>query len=72
MAPEHSDFLFPDATFFIELVFFVVLVVGAVWLLVRTVRKRSVADELAKLSQLRDTGVLTNGEFEQRKARLLG
>lgn len=32
----------------------------------------SVADELAKLAGLRDQGVLSNAEFEQQKARLLG
>lgn len=32
----------------------------------------SVADELAKLLQLRDVGVLTQDEFEVQKARLLG
>ena len=30
-----------------------------------------IADELAKLAALRDSGVLTEGEFAQRKARLL-
>jgi len=29
------------------------------------------ADELTKLSQLRDTGVITDAEFEQQKAKLL-
>jgi hypothetical protein len=32
----------------------------------------SVADELAKLAQLRDSGVLTDAEFAQQKAKLLG
>lgn len=32
----------------------------------------SVADELLKLSQLRDAGVLTDEEFEAQKAKLLG
>ena len=32
----------------------------------------SVADELAKLAQLRDAGVLSADEFEAQKARLLG
>jgi len=32
----------------------------------------SVADELAKLAQLRDAGVLTHEEFAAQKARLLG
>jgi hypothetical protein len=32
----------------------------------------SLADELAKLASLRDSGVLTNAEFEAQKARLLG
>ncbi len=32
----------------------------------------SVADELAKLVQLRDSGVLTSQEFAAQKARLLG
>jgi hypothetical protein len=32
----------------------------------------SVADELRKLSELRDAGVLTNAEFNAQKARLLG
>lgn len=32
----------------------------------------SVADELTKLGQLRDTGVLTEQEFSTQKARLLG
>ena len=31
----------------------------------------STADELVKLSGLRDRGVITDGEFEQQKARLL-
>jgi hypothetical protein len=31
----------------------------------------SIADELAKLAQLRDAGVLSSAEFEQAKARLL-
>lgn len=32
----------------------------------------SVADELAKLAQLRDQGVLSSEEFDAQKARLLG
>jgi hypothetical protein len=32
----------------------------------------SLADELAKLAQLRDQGVLTDDEFATQKARLLG
>jgi hypothetical protein len=32
----------------------------------------SVADELAKLAQLRDAGVLTPAEFDAQKAKLLG
>jgi hypothetical protein len=32
----------------------------------------SIADELAKLAQLRDTGVLSPMEFDQAKAKLLG
>jgi hypothetical protein len=32
----------------------------------------SVADELKKLAELRDAGVLTEGEFAAQKARLLG
>ena len=32
----------------------------------------SVADELAKLAQLKTAGVLTDDEFEQQKAKLLG
>lgn len=32
----------------------------------------SVADELAKLAALRDSGVLTHAEFDAQKARLLG
>ncbi|MFD3593201.1 SHOCT domain-containing protein [Nocardia sp. NPDC058640] len=32
----------------------------------------SIADELMKLAQLRDAGVLTPAEFETQKARLLG
>ena len=32
----------------------------------------SVADELAKLAALRDSGVLTEAEFAAQKARLLG
>jgi hypothetical protein len=32
----------------------------------------SVADELLKLAQLRDAGVLTPQEFEAQKAKLLG
>lgn len=33
--------------------------------------QRSVADELAKLAQLRDQGILTSDEFDAQKARLL-
>ena len=33
---------------------------------------RSVADELGKIAALRDAGVLTEAEFAQQKARLLG
>ena len=33
---------------------------------------RLIADELTKLAQLRDQGVLTPAEFEQQKRRLLG
>lgn len=32
----------------------------------------SVADELVKLANLRDSGVLSKGEFEAQKKRLLG
>ena len=32
----------------------------------------SAADELAKLGQLRDSGVLTDAEFQGQKAKLLG
>jgi phage shock protein C len=32
----------------------------------------SVADEIRKLSELRDSGALTQDEFERAKARLLG
>lgn len=32
----------------------------------------SVSDELRKLAELRDTGILTDSEFESQKARLLG
>jgi hypothetical protein len=32
----------------------------------------SAADELAKLASLRDSGVLTDGEFQAQKARLIG
>jgi putative oligomerization/nucleic acid binding protein len=32
----------------------------------------TIADELAKLAQLRDAGVLSAGEFAQAKAKLLG
>jgi hypothetical protein len=32
----------------------------------------SVADELTKLAELRDAGVLTSEEFDVQKARLLG
>jgi len=32
----------------------------------------SVADELAKLVQLRDAGVLSSAEFDAQKAKLLG
>ncbi|MFJ1803685.1 SHOCT domain-containing protein [Streptomyces sp. NPDC088180] len=32
----------------------------------------ALADELAELAGLRDQGILTPAEFEQRKARLLG
>jgi hypothetical protein len=71
MAPDQSNFLLPNATFFIEIGIVAVLIAGAIWLLVRTMRKRSIADELAKLARLRDSGVLTDGEFDQRKAQLL-
>jgi hypothetical protein len=36
-----------------------------------TVAPTSVADELAKLAQLRDAGVLSPAEFEAQKAKLL-
>ncbi len=32
----------------------------------------SLADELRKLAELREAGVLSDGEFEAQKARLLG
>jgi hypothetical protein len=32
----------------------------------------AVADELLKLAQLRDAGVITPDEFEAQKAKLLG
>lgn len=35
------------------------------------VQQSSVADELAKLAQLRDSGVLTDAEFQQQKAKML-
>ena len=38
---------------------------------VPTVAPTSVADELAKLAQLRDAGVLSPAEFEAQKAKLL-
>lgn len=37
-----------------------------------SVAPRSVADELLKLAQLRDAGVLSTEEFEAQKAKLLG
>jgi len=36
------------------------------------VSSSSVADEIAKLGQLRSQGLLTEAEFEAQKARLLG
>jgi hypothetical protein len=35
-------------------------------------QKPSLSDELAKLSILRDKGVLTDAEFENQKRKLLG
>ncbi|MFE0132404.1 DUF4429 domain-containing protein [Streptomyces sp. NPDC059037] len=37
-----------------------------------TAAPSSLADELAKLAQLRDQGVLSSEEFERQKAKLLG
>jgi hypothetical protein len=37
----------------------------------RAASRRLIADELAKLAQLRDSGVLTEDEFKAHKAKLL-
>ena len=37
----------------------------------KVVQQGSMADELKKLSELRASGVLTEAEFEQQKAKLL-
>ena len=37
----------------------------------RVVRQGSMADELRKLSELKDSGILTESEYEQQKAKLL-
>ena len=34
-------------------------------------RPGSMADELKKLSELKDSGILTEAEFEEQKAKLL-
>ena len=68
---ESSNFLVPNLTFWLELLVLVLVVVGLVWLVVRAVRPHSTADEVAKLARLRDTGALSESEFETRKARLL-
>ena len=39
---------------------------------VREVAGASVADDLAKLAELKDKGVLTDAEFQTQKAKLLG
>jgi hypothetical protein len=38
----------------------------------RPAHRRLIADELTKLAALRDAGVLTDEEFDNQKARLLG
>ena len=68
---ESSNFLVPNLTFWLELLVLVLVVVALVWLVVRAVRPHSTADEIAKLARLRDTGALSESEFEARKARLL-
>ena len=37
----------------------------------KVVRQGSMADELKKLSELKDSGILTEAEFEEQKAKLL-
>ena len=37
----------------------------------KVVQQGSMADELKKLSGLRDSGILTESEFEEQKAKLL-
>ena len=44
MHADETSFLLPNATFLVELVVLVLLVVTAVWLFVRLPGKRSVAD----------------------------
>lgn len=69
--PEETSFLLPGVTFFIGLLVLALLIVAGVWLLVRSLDRRSVADELGKLARLRDRGVLTESEFARQKANLL-
>lgn len=57
------------------------LILAAIWRLLRPTKQTvvvqppgppfSVADELLKLQQLREQGVLTSAEFEEQKKRLL-
>jgi hypothetical protein len=57
------------------------LILAAIWRLLRPAKQTvvvqspgpplSVADELLKLQQLREQGVLTSAEFEEQKRRLL-
>jgi hypothetical protein len=37
----------------------------------KVVQQGSMADELKKLSELKDSGILTEAEFEEQKAKLL-
>jgi len=37
----------------------------------KVVQQGSMADELRKLSELKDSGILTEAEFEEQKAKLL-
>jgi|TARA_B100001971_G_scaffold190416_1_gene193127 hypothetical protein len=44
---------------------------GPLALVMKVVQQGSMADELKKLSELKDSGILTEAEFEEQKAKLL-
>jgi hypothetical protein len=66
---------------FVIMGLFLMLILAAIWRLLRPAKQTvviqppsspaSVADELHKLQQLRQQGVLTADEFEEQKRRLL-